>query len=291
MNIDKIKIISLDLDGTLLNNQKEISSYSESILKRLQEKGYIIVLNSGRFYRETKKFVHQLHLKQYHGYVCSCNGVLVYNINKDTKQSFEIVKKEDAKAIMKLALNYHLLTYIQSHDKYYANTVRYQRILFYITKTVTKLIHPILPKKLKYLSYRILDLNVCKETQIPPFPFLEKMCFIGLPFQLKALQKAVKSMYPNYHFFSVNDFSIELVHNSVSKANALAYICEQLNCSLTNVIAFGDSGNDKPLLEQAGIGVIMKHAKSIVRGITPYKSEYTNQMDGVARYLEKYFLV
>lgn len=290
MNIDKIKIISLDLDGTLLNNQKEITAYSESVLKRLQEKGYVVVLNSGRFYHEAKMYAEQLQLKEYGGYMCCSNGDVVYDMKKNIRFAFESINKQDAHAVMKLAEKHHLFTYLHHDDVYYANTVLYQRMLFYLAKGITKLLYPILSQKLKYLSPRILELDVSDYQHISSFPSLEKLCFVGLPYQLKAFQKEVNKQFPNYHFFPVNDFSTELVHESVSKANAVAYICEQLECTLENVIAFGDSGNDKPMLEKAGIGVIMKNAKSILHNASAYKSDHTNNDDGVARYLDKYFL-
>ena len=77
--LNKIKMIVCDLDGTLFNHKKEISSATITYLIKLQENGYTLVLATGRFFYELKPYIEQLQLEKYHGYVICCNGIEIYD--------------------------------------------------------------------------------------------------------------------------------------------------------------------------------------------------------------------
>ena len=64
----KIKMIVSDLDGTLLNDAKKISTFTEKTLLEYQQQGCIVVLASGRFQREVDRYAKQLKLKEYNGW-------------------------------------------------------------------------------------------------------------------------------------------------------------------------------------------------------------------------------
>lgn len=96
-----------------------------------------------------------------------------------------------------------------------------------------------------------------------------KICFIGTVKRIKKLIELVERVYPDqYAFYYVNPMAVEICKKSVSKRNAVEYICRQTGIQLDEVIAFGDSGNDEPLLLSAGIGVTMKNGtkKALARG-------------------------
>lgn len=289
MNIDNIRFISFDLDGTLLNDRKEISPYSMEIITRLQKQGYQIILNSGRFYHEMENYIEQLHMKEYSGYAICSNGCVAYDIKTQKQTVFSMIPYVDVAKLFQLAKQNKVMTYLYFNEEYHLFASFPYRFLFKLGKFLTRLCYPLLPKKLKYLSTRILHQSIHPYASLPSFPSLEKMCFLASPYQLKALWKEVHSQYPQYHYFEVNAFGIEIVHHSVSKAESVKYICEQNHATLENVMAFGDSGNDLPLLKQAGIGVVMKNAKQVVKNCTPYKTDYTNKQDGVCRFLEIHF--
>lgn len=289
MNIDSIRILSFDLDGTLLNNRKEISSYSIEIITRLQKQEYQIILNSGRFYHEMEDYIKQLNMKEYGGYVICSNGCVAYDIQAQKRITFSMLPYQDAASLYQIAKRARLTTYVYFSGAYHLYAPFFLRLLFRLGKALTLLCHPFLPSKLKHLSTRILHQRIEPYTKLEAIPSIEKMCFLGLPFQLSAFWTQVADKHPDLHYFEVNAFGIEIVHESVSKAEAVNYICEQNQLSMANVLAFGDSGNDLPLLTQAGIGVVMKNAKEIVKHCTPYITTYTNKQDGVCRFLEAYF--
>ena len=84
------------------------------------------------------------------------------------------------------------------------------------------------------------------------------------------------------------DFQLLLISNKYSKANGIIEMCKYLNIPLKDTIAFGDSDNDIEMLKIAGEGIAMKNAKIDLK--TNKVTEFTNNEDGVAKYLEKMLL-
>lgn len=290
LNTDKIHIISLDLDGTLLNNRKQISSYSQGVLKCLQDKGYIIVLNSGRFYHEMMAYAKQLELETYGGYLSCSNGYVIHDLKNNSSHEFTSINYNEAQKIMKIVKKHKLLSYLHFNENYYLLSPLWITYINRFCRQIVRFINPVLPEKIRHLTPRVLDVRFCSYHDILPYSHLEKICFVGFPFQLKKFQKMICREQSDVQFFEVNTFSHELVKKGVSKADSLTYICESHGFTLDNVISFGDSGNDISVLSQTGIGVIMKNSKAILKGHGSHTSKFSNHEDGVARFLEENFL-
>lgn len=290
LNTDKIHIISLDLDGTLLNNRKQISTYSENVLNALQDKGYIIVLNSGRFYHEMTSYAKQLNLELHGGYLCCSNGYIVHDLKNNTHHEFTSINSSQAQEILQIAHQGKLLSYLRFNDLYHLIAPSFISYLNSICRFFVRLFNPFLPEKVRHLTHRVIHLKICNYHEKLTYTSLEKICFIALPFQLKRFKKDICKIRNDVQFFEVNTFSHELVKKGVSKADSLTYICSLHGYTLDNVIAFGDSGNDISIISTAGIGVRMKNSKSILDAHGSHISEFNNHQDGVAKFLEQHFL-
>lgn len=288
MNIDKIRYLSFDLDGTLLNKDGKISTYSKQIIRRLQEEGYTIILNSGRFYHELKDFCEELELSKYGGYAICSNGYLVYDAVAKTIHKNPGISMDDYQAISKLMKQHHLFCFIYDHHTYGAIAKGYWYILLKTAKAFAYVPFPFGERIHRY-RLQLQHTAIHHMNSYSTNHELEKLCFIGFPKQLQALSDKINRQFSEYQFFLVNSYSTELVKKGVSKADALANLLRSHNADLSNVMAFGDAGNDIPLLTQAGIGVCMKNAKKHMRQHASYVSEYTNQEDGVAKFMEAAF--
>ncbi len=106
--LNKIKMIVCDLDGTLFNHKKEISSATITYLIKLQENGYTLVLATGRFFYELKPYIEQLQLEKYHGYVICCNGIEIYDLTHNKCRSFSFLEQIEINELLQLALYYRL---------------------------------------------------------------------------------------------------------------------------------------------------------------------------------------
>lgn len=284
-----IKIISCDLDGTLLNNHKIISDDSINKLIDYQKQGKILVLASGRYYREIEKFTKQLHMKEFGGYVVCGNGYEVIDLKKDEHHFFEKIAPDVVHTCLRLADKHHLLQYVNINGRYYLSTNKAEKIF---VNGVKKGLHALTKANVKQISYasHLLDESIL-EKDLTPFinEGIIKICVIGSPSNQKKWIKEINELFPQlFAFYPVNSCSLEITHHSVSKKNAVHYIAKKNGYSLENVIAFGDSGNDEPLLNSAGIGITMKNGTKRALSKAKIISSKTNHEDGVIFECEKY---
>lgn len=286
--MNQIKFFSFDLDGTLLNNHKVISEYTKNKLIELEEKGYRIILGSGRYYQEIERFAQELQLDKYHGYAVCGNGYEVIDIHEFTHHHFERIDANIAKECVHLANQYGLLQYIKINSTYHLSTNGLQKKAMHI---LTRFLHSLTKRGVKQISYasHLLDESIF-ENDLSQFiqEDIVKLCVIGSPSNQKKWIQALEKHFPNtFAYYPVNPYALEITHKSVSKKNAVEYVMKINNLTLSNVMAFGDSGNDEPLLLKAGIGITMKNATKRALQKARMISDYSNHEDGVIKMIEK----
>ncbi|MEG0346306.1 MAG: HAD family hydrolase, partial [Erysipelotrichaceae bacterium] len=96
-----IKMIALDMDGTLLNSDSKISVRNLDILIKLQEKGIRVVLASGRNYHKLEDYGKQLKMDRFDGYYIEVNGMAIKPAFNSERRIIERLKLADAKRIYK----------------------------------------------------------------------------------------------------------------------------------------------------------------------------------------------
>ncbi len=114
------------------------------------------------------------------------------------------------------------------------------------------------------------------------------------------MQKAVLENYIKENYDDTISFRLwggaghrhaiyEIYLKHVSKSSALNYLLDYYNIERSRFIAFGDGINDIEMIRDAGIGVMMKNGNWELKGVSKDQTEYTNDEDGIARYLIKFF--
>lgn len=281
--IDKIKLIVCDLDGTLLNSHKKISDESAAYIINLQKQGYRFAIATGRFYYEVEAFIHQLHMKEYEGYVVCVNGLEVYNTKTNEVHKFDCIPQDNANEIMQRAIHYNLTMYVNEDEHFHVLCSSLITAFIRVIKVLLKPFSSILKGKLKYLlnllNHATFSKNINLKADVP------KICFTGRSKNIEKFKNEISDSFPQFHFFYVAKQSVEICSTSVSKQYAIAYVCDQLHLNMDQVIAFGDSGNDEMLLSSVGIGVAMKKAFLSTKAAASYENPYNHSEDGVIRYL------
>lgn len=289
MNTTGIKLVVCDLDNTLLHSDKTISQASKKYLIHLQQRGLTLVLATGRFLNETQPYIDELQLKKYHGYAVTANGSQVHDIAADKTYSFEMIKKKEADELLRDGKQHHLIMYVNQGDQYFCECPGYMVPLYHIACFFSPLLKYLLGRKGTYIFYRLKSLTLTKDVAAHVFGELHKICYISLTGKLPDFITHIKKTYPGkYHFFEVNKVATELSHTGVSKKHAVEYICSLNHLNLSNIIAFGDGGNDEALLASAGIGVTMKNASASTLAKAKHVSNKTNNEDGVIDFLREH---
>lgn len=273
--IANIKIIVCDLDGTLFNHNKQISRKTINYLIELQQSGYILVLATGRFFYELDRYIEQLQLKKYHGYVVCCNGTEIHNLYQQQTKHFISLEHDDIDQLIKLS-NQHKLNIRVNYDN------KYQMIL-------TSPFYRLIPL-IRLFTKRYPDLLFYHTNEVVAWSNLGKICLISSPKKLSRFQKEAEDKFPQqYQYYYTSKYCIELVKYNINKCYAIEHLCQSLHLSLENVLAFGDSGNDELLLKKVGIGMLMKNGYAPLKRQATYITTKTNQQEGVLETLELLF--
>lgn len=281
--LKKIKMIVCDLDETLFDHQKTIPQQTTQYLIELQKKGYILVLATGRFYYELQSYIEQLQLKKYHGYVVCVNGLEIYDLTHQKKKTYTKLDYDETKQFIQKANQYNIISYLNYNQKYHVFSNTLIRIIGKMTQHLMIPFYPIIKKNHRLKGFMELSFDKTLPQNITA---VSKICFLAKIKTLKEFcQDIITDNFP-YVFYDVNPNVVELTHESVGKLQAIISICQQRHFSLEQVLAFGDSGNDKDLLSRVGIGVAMKNAYPHVLASTPYRTIHTNNEEGVYHYLK-----
>ena len=112
----------------------------------------------------------------------------------------------------------------------------------------------------------------------------DKVCFAGIT--IPNFKTSVLRHHPQYRFYDVGKLGTELCKRDVGKLAAIRYICRKKGVSISSVMAFGDNGNDVELLASC---VAMKNGSAQAKKAAKYISDYTNNEQGVLRFINSFF--
>jgi len=271
---DQIRLIALDLDGTLLHEDKSISEYTLHTLEALVRRGLILLPDSGRDLGGMEDNILKVPGISYAA--CS-NGAIVYRLPSRKILYESAISVEDALTAINCLEQYPVSYYahttqgtIRSHNW---NQPGFQEKFPFIRsqkQTVSDMAEYLM-QKASDKNFSVLKLG---------FYVLEDALFAEL------LKKGSSS--PSLSFTQTGDGTIEINSVHASKGTALAALCRKLGISPSHTLAIGDSGNDLSMLRQAGVSVAMGNALDDVRAIADYVAG-RNDEDGAAGFLHQFF--
>lgn len=271
----KYKLVAIDMDGTLLNSNNEVSERTKIAIGKAKEQGVNIVLATGRILKSALQYGLDLDVGSP---IIACNGAIIVNVQKEIIYK-KPMDKNTIENILDLAKRNNIYYHFYDEYSFYANTLVDEVVGFYNTATA----------KLKGLE---LEINIFEEKrEILDKNDLNVLKFMFIDNNLDKLYK-VRNELEQMGVLSISsswDNNIEVMGNGVSKGESLKYLCNQLNVDRSQVIAIGDNENDLTMLEYAGLGVAMGNSKDCVQAISDYKTS-TNNEDGVAKVIEKFIL-
>lgn len=265
------KLIAVDMDGTLLKEDKTISNATIKAINKARAKGVKVVLASGRPIEGLERYLDELNLVSPEDYVLSYNGALVQNTA--TK---EVISR----------------TVLKGSDLHY---------LYNISKELGVNIHSfstkeglITPKMSKYteVEAEINGIEV-KVTDFEPISNEEEMVKIMMIDEPEVLQAAVdkmpKEVYEKYTVVRSAPYFLEFLNKAANKGEGVRALAENLGLTKEQVICIGDAGNDLHMIQFAGLGVAMGNAFEEIKEIADYVTK-SNEEDGVAHVIEKFVI-
>lgn len=261
------RLLFLDLDGTLLNDQKEITEGNRIALEQALERGHGVVIATGRPLKSAKDLAHRLGLDKPGCMMISSNGAILYDWEKnDTIFSCTLpipsVRKLFAEANRR---GLHIQTY----------------------EGELVLVEPRCEDKAleRYCSRIGMEYRVIKDANQDVVQEPVKCLAIDFEDQAKllAMQQWIRENMPQEAdcFFSCKEY-LEIVMRGMNKGNAVRRLCEMMGVDIANAVAVGDAANDLSMIRAAGIGVAMANGTEEVKAAADYITQRDNNHDGIA---------
>lgn len=282
-----IKIIALDLDGTLLNEEKNISEETLKELRRVQKLGVKIVINTGR---------------NYSGAVASIGR---YNLGCDYLVSSGAEYRDaDGKLIKSIEMNRAEFAEIYSIISEYGLAARFCTAENDYIVGSSDNVADILKKEVEMFFTKDFDTFSKSELfktyleHTIPVESIDKLIDMKIPIykiftsdnNIEALDNINHRIAKFTDVVSASSYrtNIELTHIDAQKGIALEHYAKENNCTNDEVMAFGDSMNDYSMLSMDfGYTVAMENAEETIKTVSKYTT-LSNENDGVAFMLKKY---
>ena len=268
----KYKLLVLDVDGTLLNDEREISKRTLAALLKVQQMGVRIVLASGRPTYELMPLAKTLELGNYGGFVLSYNGC-------------QIIKAQNGEILFERRINPEMLPYLEKKARKNGFAIFTYHDDTLITDSPDN----------EYIKNEALlnNLKIIREDEFSTaIDFAPCKCMLVSDKEealIELEQHWEKRLAGTLDAFRSEPYFLEVVPCGVNKANTLGALLEHLGVTREEVIAVGDGVCDVTMLQLAGMGVAMGHSQDSVKVCADYVTA-SNEEDGVALAVEKLIL-
>ena len=270
----KKRMLFMDLDGTLLNDAKQITPGNQTALDKALERGHGVIITTGRPLKSAMDQAHKLNMDRPGCYLIAYNGAVIY----DWAQQKQI----------------------------FSRTLPYSTVNLVFEKAEAMGLHI-----QTYDTWEVLVEKRCDDAQVRRYCQLIEMTFKVIGDVRKDLkEEPVKCLAINYEeqkdllkfqewiranmarevdcFFSCDQY-LEVVPKGMSKGEAVKMLCQLLDVPIGDAVAVGDAANDLSMIETAGIGVAMANATEEVKQIADYITQRDNNHDGIMEVVDRFF--
>ena len=269
----QIKLVASDLDGTLLNRNKEITPRLFGALKNLDELGVYFVPSTGRPFGTVPKAIKELPFLKY---VITSNGATIYDAVEQKNIIENFLTPEAVDAVIEIAKELPVITeYFIDGKAYIAKAVYDDLTPFELTESHEAYI---------------------KNSRTPVEDFWNEMKKnntvlenINLVFKDMDLRKEIWDKLKATELASVTAATtknIEITSLFATKAKALEKLCDLLGLTREQVLAMGDGDNDMPMIQFAGIGIAMENGEEHIKQAADIIADDCNDF-GAAKILEQ----
>lgn len=263
--LDKIKMIFIDIDGTLYNTEKQVTEYTKNVLNKIKDKGINVVLCSGRSSSSVCKVSKNVNASKY---LIANNGAFVYNYIDDIDIFASKIEKGILQKIWNLCKKEKLELIIEAKYQEYIN-----------------------------MNEIILRMELDKYIKIDKIDDIENKKIFQIVINIEKdskynnikeiISNEEKIWTPNYGK-GTKSFFLDINNKNIDKGIGIRHLIKNLGIKKEETIGFGDGVNDLAMFRECGIGVAMENAKEELKNTADYIT-LTNDEDGVAKFIEKIF--
>ena len=271
-----IKLIALDLDGTLLDAEKRLSAQNRAALEKAAAQGIEIVPATGRFYRGMPQVIRELPFVRY---VIAVNGADVYDTSLKKTVCASGIPWQRAVAVMEQMDALDVI-----YDCYQNGWGWMTQSFYDKAENYAANIHSL--DMIKNLRTPVPELKACLRERASDVQKIQ-IFFRDMELRVRT-QQTLPSAFPDLVVTTSIVNNIELNSREATKGIALAKLAARLGVPLSETMAFGDDHNDISMLRSAGLGIAMENAALAVKQAADCVTDGCDQ-NGVANAM-KHFL-
>lgn len=287
------KLITIDLDGTLLNSYSEVTEENKKAIQKAIKQGADVVLASGRISDSVFDIAKQIGADHY---FISGNGAMIYDIQKEQIIYEKFMDKQKILELIKLCEENSIYYNIYTEDMVIAKSLNYN-VAFYNyenskksqdKKTNINIVEDTYQYIKNSSNNRFLKMTICDENQVIFSSIMRKLKKINDIDVLEVAHMSRKVIKSGTEDVSVGYFYTEITKQNVDKWYAIEKIMQLEEIKQEEVMAIGDNMNDKMMIEKAGMGIAMAHSTPIVKKVAKFVTE-DNNSNGVAKAIDRFF--
>jgi Cof subfamily protein (haloacid dehalogenase superfamily) len=275
------KLICIDMDGTLLNSRKQISSATRAILLKAHQRGVHVVISTGRTYADALYYANMVGIRSP---IIAANGAYIHDQEQHQLIYQSLLSEKLALKILDICNQYHVAPSFHTPEKEYYGNI-FLILLWYLLRFKNKIQSNDNGVKRKYVMNKMQWRKVITKEQSQ----ILKCIIIDLSQKkINQIRQALAKV-PELEVASSGSNNIELNCKGISKGKGVEILAKYYNLKKGEIIAIGDGENDLSMIEYAGLGVAMGNASDVVKQKADYITD-TNDNDGVAKVIEKFVL-
>ncbi|MBU5437375.1 HAD family hydrolase [Tissierella sp. MSJ-40] len=271
------KLIAIDLDGTLLDDKKRIPIENLQIVHELIDKGYEVVIATGRRYWSAKELTKDI---KRHMTILANNGSIARNSEDDSIIIKKYLRVEDFKVIIEEGKRRGLqpIIHVDNYEEGYDLVIELDR------------------SHESYHNY--LSSNENRFKQVETHLELEDVkilavVYVGNKETLKNFHFHINDRYPSKYSshvienIKIAEALLEIMNPLGSKWITLMEYAKEKGIKPEEIITIGDDNNDIEMIKNSGLGIAMKNSSPMVKKIAKIISEKDNNESGVAFELKR----
>lgn len=283
-----MKLIALDLDGTTLNSNKEISKENIQAIQKAQQQGHIVMALSGRSLNSIQAELNKYRLNLPIG---GNNGTALY-VDGKLLELTSLTLAQSQKIASEIEKEFMPFNFTTNKGTFGLNSwrERFEKVMasghvppeYYESKHFKMFTTP--PWEYGHTIVENYE-EVLSAQEIT----VQKFFILALdPMQKERMRLKLESIEETY-ITSSSPFNLEVMHINGNKGNGLKMMARHFNIPLENTVAIGDENNDIPMFKAAGLAIAMGNAEAEVKQHSDLVT-LTNDEHGVAYAIEKYIL-
>lgn len=266
------KLIAIDIDGTLLNSYGEVTDENKNAIQNAISKGAEVVLASGRPIMSVKNLANELNANNY--IICG-NGAIMYDMQKEQILYNKFLDKSKVLQIIKICEENSIYYNLYTDNMILTKGLNYN-VLFYNKENLNKpeekktkinIVNDIYKYVEEKQDENYLKITICDNSKIIFDRIIQKLKTIKDIDVLDVAHMSRKMIKDGTEDVLVEYYYTEISNVGVDKWYAIEELMNKLGITSNEVMAIGDNVNDKIMIENAGLGVVMGNSAPYIKEI------------------------